>query len=236
MVKPPRKHTVEERTAYMTNPARLEREASLVDHNQKQLEWEALPWFAESNRKRKPTNDDDDLSVVSASKRPNALKGHNKFETAKHWDIPTRQRERKKPTYIYVPENNVGSPASSIDSPLTLTRRTLVVSDDYVGTRVAFKYSGIAFYGTVKRCFLNDRLAKTWECMYDNTDEEELLAVDFQKKNCMPKRECMIQKVILYNNHHHRHQNHHQLQKRIIQRSGSQYRNKQRRRRERRRR
>ena len=84
MATPPRKYTVEERAAYMTDPARLEREASLVDHNHKQLKREALSRFAESNRKRKRTNDDDDLSVVSASKRPNALKGHNKFETAKH--------------------------------------------------------------------------------------------------------------------------------------------------------
>ena len=84
MVKPPRKHTVEERAAYMNDPARLEREVSLVDQKKKQLKREALSRFAESNRKRKRTNDDDDLSVVSASKRPNALKGHNKFETAKH--------------------------------------------------------------------------------------------------------------------------------------------------------
>ena len=110
---------------------------SLVDHNQKQLKQEALSRFEETKRKRKRTNNDDDLSVVSASKRPNALKGHNKFETAKHWATPTRQRERKKPTDNYVPENNVGSPVSSVDSPLTGTRRTLV-SDDYARTRVAF--------------------------------------------------------------------------------------------------
>ena len=98
MAKPPRKHTVEKRAAYMNDPARLEREASLVDQNQKQLKREALSQFEETKRKR--TNDDDDLSVVSASKRPKALKGHNKFETAKHWATPTRRRERKKPTDI----------------------------------------------------------------------------------------------------------------------------------------
>ena len=158
MAKPPRKHTVEERAAYMNDTARLEREASLVDQNQKQLKQEALSQFEDTKRKR--TNNDDDLSVVSASKRPNVLKEHNKFEIAKYWATPTRQRELKKPTDIYVPENNVGSPASSIDSPLTGTRRTLV-TDDYVGTQVTFKHSGVVFYGTVKRCFLNDRQAKT---------------------------------------------------------------------------
>ena len=85
----------------------------------KQLKREGIARLAELNRKRKCTNNDDDLSVVSASKRPKELKGHNKFETAKHWRTPTRQRERKKPAAIYVPKNNVGSPALSIDSRLT---------------------------------------------------------------------------------------------------------------------
>ena len=56
------------------------------------------------------------------------------------------------------------------------------MSEDYVGTRVCFKHSGIVFYGTVKRCFLNDRLARTWECVYDNNDVEDILAVDFHKR------------------------------------------------------
>ena len=103
----------------MNNPARLEREVSLVDQHQKLLKREVLSRFTELDRKKKRTNDDDNLSVVLASKRPNALKGHNKFETAKHWATPTRRRERKKPMAIYVPKNNVSSPASSIDSPLT---------------------------------------------------------------------------------------------------------------------
>ena len=29
-------------------------------------------------------------------------------------------------------------------------------NDEYVGTRVSFSCSGVAFYGTVKRCFLGD--------------------------------------------------------------------------------
>ena len=178
MAKPPRKHSVEERTAYLNNPARLEKEASLVDQNQKQLKWETISRFEETKRKR--TDNDDELSVVSANKRPKKLKGYNNFETAPHWATPIRQRERKRPTDIYVPENNVGSPASTIDQPLEATRKTLV-ADDYVGTRVAFKCLGIVFYGIVKHCFVGDRQAKNRKIVYDNKDEEEILIDEFRK-------------------------------------------------------
>ena len=83
-------------------------------------------------------------------------------------------------------------PALFIDSPLTQTRRTLVSSSkDYVGTRVCFEHSGIVFYGTVKRCFLNKRQARTWECVYDNTDVEDILAVDFHKQQKLYTKEGM---------------------------------------------
>ena len=153
MAKPPRKHTVEEKAIYLNNPARLEKETSLVDKNQKQLKQEALSWYEETKRKR--TDNDDELSVVSSTERPKELKGHNKFETAKYWATPTRQRDWKKPMDMYIPENNVAYPVSSIDSPLAGTKITLV-TDNYVGTQVAFKCLGVVFYGTVKRCFLND--------------------------------------------------------------------------------
>ena len=188
MAKPLRKHTVEERDVYMNNSARLEREALLVDQNKKQLKQEVLSLFKET--KRKCTDDDNELSVISSNKRPKELKGHNKFETAKHWATPTRQRERKKPTDIYVPENNVGSPVSSMDLPLAGTRRTLV-TDNYIGTRVAFKCIGGVIYGTVRHFFLNDRQAKTWECVYDNKDKEELLVVDFRKQQKLYAKERM---------------------------------------------
>ena len=68
MAKPPRKHSVEERTAYLNNPARLEKEASLVEQNQMQLKQEAISRFEETKRKR--TDNYDELSVVSATKRP----------------------------------------------------------------------------------------------------------------------------------------------------------------------
>ena len=90
-----------------------------------------------------------ELSVVSVSKCPKELKGYNKLETTKHWATPTRQREWKRPTDIYVLENNVGSPVLSIDSPLIGTRRTLVTGN-YVGTWVVFKCLGVVSNGTVK--------------------------------------------------------------------------------------
>ena len=45
MVKPAKKYTVEERSAYANNQARLEREASLVDQNRKQLKQEGISWL-----------------------------------------------------------------------------------------------------------------------------------------------------------------------------------------------
>ena len=154
MVKPARKYTVEERAAYMNDQARLDRGASLVDQNQKQLKREGISRL--EARKRNRTNDDDDISVLSATDRPKELQGHTEFDGSPHWQARKHQRQRKKPTAIYVPENNIDSPALSIDSPLTRTRRTLVSSsEDYVGTRVCFQHSGIFFYGTVTPCFLN---------------------------------------------------------------------------------
>ena len=101
------------------------------------------------------------------------------------------QRERKRPTDIYVPENNVGSPVLTIDSPLATTNRTLV-ADDYVGTRVAFKCSGIVLYGTVKRYFVGDRQAKNWEIVYDNNKEEEEILIDqFRKRQRLYAKEGM---------------------------------------------
>ena len=188
MAKPPRKHSVEERAAYLNSPARHGKEVSLVNQNQKQLKLVVIFWFKETKRKR--TDNDDELSVVTEIKRPTELKGHNNFETAPHWATPTRQRERKRPTDIYVPENNVDSPMSTIASPLAATRRTLV-ADDYVGTRVAFKCLSIVFYGTVKCCFVGDRQAKNWEIVYDNKDKEEILVDEFRKQQRLYTREEM---------------------------------------------
>ena len=78
----------------------------------------------------------------------------------------------------YTPTNNN---KASVDA--------VSVSDDYVGTRVCFEHSGILFYGTVKRCFMNDQQARTWECVYDNKDVEEILAVAFHKRQKLYAKE-----------------------------------------------
>ena len=78
----------------------------------------------------------------------------------------------------YTPTNNN---KASVDA--------VSVSDDYVGTRVCFEHSGILFYGTVKRCFMNDQQARTWECVYDNKDVEEILAVVFHKRQKLYAKE-----------------------------------------------
>ena len=126
--------------------------------------------------------------MVSATKRPKETQGHNAFDPSPHWATPTRQRERNRPTDIYVPKNNVGSSVSTIDSPFAPTRRTLV-ANDYVGTRVAFKWSGIVFYDTVKRFFVGDRQAKNWEIVYYNKEEEEMLIDEFRKQQRLYTRE-----------------------------------------------
>ena len=162
---------------YLRDPAREVDLASQRDHNRRRLKQEGISHFVDSRKRRpKRRNDNDEISVVSASKRPNALKGHNKFDEAPHWKTPTHERIRRRPNEVYVPGNNIDSPASSIDSPMARTRKTLVSSSNYyVGTRVCFKHTGMVFYGTVKCCFLNDQQARTWECVYDNND------VDFHK-------------------------------------------------------
>ena len=78
---------------------------------------------------------------------------------------------------------------STIDSPLAATRRTL--DNDYVGTRVVFSCTGITFYGTVKRCFLGNQQAKTCDIAYNNGDEEEILLVEFRKRQRLYSRERM---------------------------------------------
>ena len=44
----------------------------------------------------------------------------------------TKQREQRRPTAVYVPENNGGSPALTIDSPLAATRK--IPDNEYAGT------------------------------------------------------------------------------------------------------
>ena len=62
------------------------------------------------------------------------------------------------------------------------------INDPYVGTRVAFMHMCVAFYGTVKKCFVGSRKAKNWHIVYNNGDEEEiLLAVLYQRQKLYAK-------------------------------------------------
>ena len=62
-----------------------------------------------------------------------------------------------------------------------------------------------------------DKLRLGNVCMTTKTKKNYLLLISENDKDCMQKKECMIQKVTqtnhLYNNHNHRHQNYRQLQK-----------------------
>ena len=72
--------------------------------------------------------------------------------------------------------NDGVSPTSTIGSPLTATRRRTntenTLDDEYVGTWVAFLFTGLIFYDTVKSCFLGSRQAKTLHIVYNNKDSE----------------------------------------------------------------
>ena len=85
---------------------------------------EGISWYEDSQKRRTKRNrkDNDEISVVSASKRPKALRGHNKFNDAKHWRTLTHKRIRRRPIKVYVPDHGA-SPMSTIDSPLGETRR-----------------------------------------------------------------------------------------------------------------
>ena len=87
----PKKRSVEDRAAYLKDPARLAEEAILMDSNQRRLKQEGTSCLEETGnfhlkRKRK----DDEVSVVTASKHPKAIQGHNAFDKSTHWNTPTK--------------------------------------------------------------------------------------------------------------------------------------------------
>ena len=90
--------------------------------------------------------------------------------------------ELSRRQYLYYKEgdnNIVGQQKQKV-------RATL--DDNYVGTRGAFQHYGVAFYGTVKRCFVGSRQAKNWHIMYNNKDSEDvLLAVLRQRQKLYAK-------------------------------------------------
>ena len=129
MSQPSRKHSVEERAAFLWDPARLVDSSSQHDHKQRRLKQEGISRYEDSRKHQRRTKrngtDNDEISVVSASKRPKALKGHNKFDNTPHWRTPTRKRIQRRPNGVYVPDYGAhgASPTSTIDSPLGETRR-----------------------------------------------------------------------------------------------------------------
>ena len=143
-----------------------------------------------------------------------------------------KKRVRNKPTDVYV-SATMASPASTIDSPIASAARATNVDSNsdvkieieiiYVSTRVAFMHYSVAFYGTVKRCFVGSRKAKNWHIVYNNGDEEEiLLAVLYQQQKLYAKEE----KYDTLGNPNQPATQQPQLQRRIIQ-GGRQYNNKQ---------
>ena len=161
MVEPHRKFTPEEIAA--NAQATVERE----------LKQEGISQFeARRNRgseRNHTDNDDDEISVVSATTRPKELQGHNAFDEAKHWATPKRHRRRKKPAIFVSNMNNVGSPTSSIDSPLAATQRQThtsnitnndsdsendndVVEKPLIGSRVAVLRESAIHFGTIISC------------------------------------------------------------------------------------
>ena len=167
-------------------------ENKLKEQRERYIKWKA---DRAAKRDRENNNDDDDslaMSIVSASDRPKELQGHNAFDKSSHWDTPTTKRVRKKPTDVYVPAT-MGSPTSSIDSPMATAARATNVnvedSDDeeckqtLIGTRVAVKLGVLPFFGTILSCRLGIRNAMLWFIQYDDgVDEEEVLIADLRQR------------------------------------------------------
>ena len=95
MAQSSKKQSVEERTAYLKDLARLDKQVTLVEQNQKRLKQERISCFKQTgNHCLKRSNDnDDELSVVSASKRPKVIQGHSNFETSSHWNTSKNEED-----------------------------------------------------------------------------------------------------------------------------------------------
>ena len=161
MVKPPRKFTPEEVAA--NDQARVERE--VVERGLKQEGISRVEASRNRGAKRKNRTDTDEISVISASVRPKELQGHNEFDGAPHWATPTHRRPRNRPSVFISNMNNVGSPTSSIESPLGPTQRQTHTSNDgdsesdkdvvekpFIGSRVAVRRASAIHFGTIISC------------------------------------------------------------------------------------
>ena len=101
-------------------------------------------------------------------------------------EIDSLELSRRQKLYYKERDNDV------VGQQKKKARSTL--DDKYVGIRVAFWHTGLAFYCTMKRCFLGSWQAKTWHIVYGNTDSEDVLLVLLKNnKNCMQKKKYMIQ-------------------------------------------
>ena len=161
MVEPHRKFTPEEIAA--NNQATVERD--IVERELKQEGISRIEASQNCGSKRKHNDNDDEISVISVSQRPKELQGHNAFDTAPHWTTPTQRRRRQKPLIYISNMNNVGSPTSSIESPLAATQRKTHTSNDgdsesdedvvekpLIGSRVAVKRASAILFGTILSC------------------------------------------------------------------------------------
>ena len=171
MSQPSKKQSVEERDVYLRDAARLDDLASQHDVNQKRLKQEGISRFEETQNRGAKRNqtDNDEISVVSVTRRPKALQGYNKFDDSKWWNTPTHQRARRRPKDIYIPESNMNdgsSPTSSMDSPLVGARRrthtSKITNNDsdsesdndvgekpLIGSRVAVLWRSVTHFGTI---------------------------------------------------------------------------------------
>ena len=103
---PTRKQSADKRAVYLTNLVRLGKGVLLVDLNQKWLKQEIISWYKDSQKhsgksKRKHNNNDDELSVISAAKRPEAIQGTNAFNTTPHWTTP-REKDNGRSLQICI--------------------------------------------------------------------------------------------------------------------------------------
>ena len=174
-----------------------------MDLNQKRLKQEGISWYKDSQSrsgklKRKRNDNDEELSVVSAAKSPKAIQGHNTFDTAPHWATPKKQRQWKKPTDIYVSNmNNVGSPMSTLYSPVAVTRTQTntsninsnsdnnrdndVCEQTLTGTQVTGRRKSVTHFGSI----LSSRIVEGrthYEILYDDKFQEEVDSIELSRR------------------------------------------------------
>ena len=81
VISPSKKQSVDKRIAYLNDQGWVEEGETLEEQIQKQLKQEGISDFKDrqNSGKSKRNNNGDELSVVTPSKSPKALQGHNNF-------------------------------------------------------------------------------------------------------------------------------------------------------------